>query len=261
MDEDNLDINDINNNSNFNAKYIGAGDFENTLTQLTEKKICPFYYFLNLIQTTNPDIVVCTYNDFFDMKSRIQITKLISSNNNDNIEYKLIFDNCADIDNTISWLYSMNIDENLLFNAANQLFILKESYESKSSTLNEFEQNYKLLNPEVFIPEENIYNNAPENEFLVYNGLAVNNKIINSDTIRLPGTIRKPIHFLNLISKLMTFFKKDIFNPIKTESVWNIYTFQQQLLKELWLDFRSLRYAFRRLIILMNEMRNLDYKR
>jgi hypothetical protein len=171
--------------------------------------------------------------------------------------YKLIFDESCDILNQLTSSYSMNIDEGLLLNASNQLFTLKESYIEKENLMKEYEDNYKTL-------IENFDKNSTENEFILYNGLCnIQNPNFDLNTnsfYNLPGIIRKPIHYFNLISRLITFFRSFIFNPIKTENVWNIYTFQQQLLKELWLDFKSLKFIFGRFILLLNELRWENYE-
>lgn len=251
-------------NSNKNLYDLYSNDFDNTMNNLIEKKICPYYYFLNLLQISNPDIIICTVSDFFDLKKRIQITELLKSCSNMQ-NFKLVLDESCEILNQITFNYSMNIDESLLLNASNQLFILKESYLEKENSMKEYEENYKHLIDDLNENEENLkmyrFNFKTENEFLLFNGMSNFHDINLNSKLLIPGIIRKPIHFLNLISRLISFFKNYIFNPIKTENVWNIYTFQQQLLKELWLDFRSLKFLLGRFILLLNEIRWENYEK
>jgi hypothetical protein len=241
-------------------------DFENTINNLTEKKICPFYYFMHLLSNSinPPDVVICTVSDFLDLKKRIQITELLKTNIQN---YKLILDESSDILNQISFNYSMNIDESLLLNASNQLFILKENYLQKENLLKEYEENYKNLMENFPCDREGENSNLTkintksENEFLLFNGMAnFQSSNIGLDN-KIPGIMRKPIHFINLISRLITFFRNFIFNPIKSENVWNIYTFQQQLLKELWVEFKNLKFLFGRLILLLTELRWENYEK
>ena len=241
-------------------------DFENTINNLTEKKICPFYYFMHLLSDSinPPDIVICTVSDFLDLKKRIQITELLKTSIQN---YKLILDESSDILNQITFNYSMNIDESLLLNASNQLFILKENYSQKENLLKEYEENYKNLMENFPFDGEGENSNLTrintksENEFLLFNGMANFKSSENVVDNKIPGIIRKPIHFINLISRLITFFRNFIFNPIKSENVWNIYTFQQQLLKELWVEFKNLKFLFGRLILLLNELRWENYEK
>jgi hypothetical protein len=153
--------------NNFYENY--SIDFNQSLSTLTDKKICPYYYYQGLLKHTNPDIVICTYKDYFDMKSRIQISHLIENKSVDCF-YKVIFDECSDIDSTLSNLYSMNIDDNLLFNAANQLYVLKERYNSKmvggvSNNMSDcsYKDSYKIINPEYDLE-------ATEKEMVFMNG-------------------------------------------------------------------------------------------
>lgn len=74
-----------------------------------------------------------------------------------------------------------------------------------------------------------------------------------------PGTIRNQTHMLNMITRLLLFFKTNIFNSMKTESVWNIYTFQHILLKELWIDFRSIKLLLKRFIVFLNDNEYTQY--
>lgn len=145
---------------NFYENY--SIDFNQSLSTLTDKKMCPYYYYQGLIKYTNPDIVICTYKDYFDMKSRIQISHILQ---NKEVEYKVIFDECSDIDSTLSNLYSMNIDDNLLFNAANQLYVLKEKYNSKITNQmsdSSYKDSYKIINPD--------FDHATEKEMVFMNG-------------------------------------------------------------------------------------------
>jgi hypothetical protein len=72
--------------------------------------------------------------------------------------------------------------------------------------------------------------------------------------------MRNPIHFLNLISKLIIYFNKYL-TLFKLETIWNIYSFQLQLFKDLWIDFRVLKLIFRRFLKLLDEIHFLDYQR
>ena len=119
-------------------------------------KICPFYFYFDKLINFVPSIVICTYKDFFDLKSRIQIYKVIAEGN----EYRLIFDECSDINNILANMYSLTINDNLLSNASSQLFILKEKFESRN-----FSDSYSIIDPNF----KNL--KFPENEFLSFNGL------------------------------------------------------------------------------------------
>jgi hypothetical protein len=125
------------------------------INNLTDLKVCPYYYFLNLIKN-NPNIVIATYRDFYDINARIQLKNVLS----DMSEYQIIYNDCNDIENTISNIFNMNIDMNLIFNATNQLFNLKEltaNGDSRAVSLD--------------YPTESKEFNT-ENEFILYNGLS-----------------------------------------------------------------------------------------
>lgn len=240
-------------------------DFQFSYSTLSEKKICPFYYYFNLLKNTNPDIIICTYKDFLDLKSRIQISQLLKIENKP--EYKIIMDECADIDSVLISLSSMNIDESLLFNAANQLFVLKEKYVSiKSNNADVTMTDYSHNNVHAEISGAIHLNNnqhpnhdqtngvitLPEDEFIHFNGFpsCQNNKF--------PGFMRKSSNLLNLISRLIVFFKRAFFH-LKSENLWNIYKIQQQLLVELWLDLKKLNIIFKRFMLFLHEIKFLDY--
>jgi len=114
-------VNEVHNNSN-NLKF----EFFTLLNLLGETNICPFYYFNSLISQGTADLIICTYKDFFDPKNRIKIKNLIPEAERKN--FKLIFDECGDIDYLIQDYFSMNIDDNILNFSSDDLFILRERY-------------------------------------------------------------------------------------------------------------------------------------
>lgn len=134
-------------------------DFSENLQSLANKKICPYYYNFNLLKNSDPDIVVCTYKDFYDVKSRINISKLVPK------ESKIIFDECGDMDNIFTQLFSCNIDEPLLFNCINQLFLLRE----KSESYEEAKIKITMRSNE---ETKSMKAYHTEKEFISYNGLA-----------------------------------------------------------------------------------------
>lgn len=75
----------------------------------------------------------------------------------------------------------------------------------------------------------------------------------------MPGTIQHEVSFFNLVSRLLHFFKK-IFSQ-KTDYITNIYNVQYFLLNEHWIDFRTLRSLFPRLILLLNKLKFTDFSK
>ena len=73
---------DHSNNSDF--------DYNNIFFNLGENNICPYYYFNKIITQGTPDLIISTYKDFFDPKSRIKLTNIIPVDQRSS--YKLIFD-------------------------------------------------------------------------------------------------------------------------------------------------------------------------
>jgi hypothetical protein len=129
-------------------------DIDITINNLTEAKVCPFYYYMSLIKS-NPNIVISTYKDFFDPGSRIRVGSLVNIQ-----EYQVILDDCDDLDNNLTNLFSANIDVNVLQNSMNQVFTLREmigNSDKKVTSLN-------------YTEETRAYNT--ENEFILYNGLS-----------------------------------------------------------------------------------------
>lgn len=154
------------NNNLFDLNY--NPDFNTTIKNLSDKKICPYYYFLELIKSSNPNILIVTYKDFLDIKSRIQIMQILNNSNSLN-EYKLIFDECANLDNILSELYNVSIDDNLLFHSINQLFLLRE----KTMKFNNNEKDVEMKESGKELEE-------PENEFISYNGICNSSTVSNS---------------------------------------------------------------------------------
>ncbi len=72
--------------------------------------------------------------------------------------------------------------------------------------------------------------------------------------------MRKPINFLNLLTRLIIFFKKAYFG-LKNENLWNIYKLQQQLKVDMWLDLANLKYSFKRFINFLNEIQYMEYQK
>jgi hypothetical protein len=167
-DKNNTEIGDYQKGAR-NSNNLYNSDFDQTFASLSDKKICPFYYFMDMLKKSNPDIIICTYKDYFDIKSRIQISKLTST-----AEYKLIFDESCEIDNIFTQIYSCNMDESLLIHSTNQLFLLKEKVEKKRIEANGMQVEdmsiITLTNGENHLDEANDI--ETEKEFLMYNELA-----------------------------------------------------------------------------------------
>ncbi len=72
-----------------------------------------------------------------------------------------------------------------------------------------------------------------------------------------PGDIRHDESFLNLLSKLLYFFSRILSQ--KTEYIFNIYHLQHALYKD-WIDFRSLRALYPRLLYFLNKIQFDDYQ-
>lgn len=159
------DSSENNNISNRNNVYDSRYEFFTLLNQLGETNICPFYYFNNLINLGNADLIICTYKDFFDPKNRIKLKNLIPESQRNN--YKLIFDECGDIDYLIQDYFSMNIDENILHFSSDDLFILRERYKIFKESSKEVEMT-KNENGEGEINKKLIV----ENEALEFNGFS-----------------------------------------------------------------------------------------
>ncbi len=150
----------ISGNDSKNIKH----EFFTLLNQLGETNICPYYYFNNIINQGTADLIICSYKDFFDPKNRIKIKNLIPENERKN--YKLIFDECGDIEYLIQDYFSMNIDENVLQFTSDDLFILREKYKIFADT--------NVDNKQVKIKENNreeVYSKKliVENEILEFN--------------------------------------------------------------------------------------------
>lgn len=160
-------------------------DFFTLMNSLGEANICPFYYFNGIINQGSADIIICTYKDFFDLKTRIKISNLIPQEERNN--YKLIFDECGDIDYIMQDYFSMNIDDNLLQYTSDNLFILREKYtsseneritenENKAFLKMDVEQTHNGLvheteKKQTHIPSEE-RGILVENEFLEFNGFS-----------------------------------------------------------------------------------------
>jgi hypothetical protein len=213
-------------------------DLKSTSANLLYNKICPYYFFLEKLVNNKPEIIICTYKDYFDMKTRLQISKLIDDDKN----YNLIFDESSDIENILTNYYTLCINDTLLFNASNQLFILKEKYESINHT-----ESFKLLDKET----KDI--SRPENESIIFNSFPDYSKS------NLPGNINKTSHVLNLLTRLIFYFRK-IFTS-KTESVWHINKLQFNIWTELWINAKTLSYIFKRFMVFLNEIKFTDYNR
>lgn len=125
---------------------------EQTINDLHNRKICPFYFYLDMI-TNSPDIILCNMKDILDLKSKIQLNQLA-----DFSEYTLLIDECNTLEKNFTSFYSMNIDDELLSNASLQLFNLRD----------------KHLNESKIDSKKNcvISKGDTENEFLFYNRLA-----------------------------------------------------------------------------------------
>jgi hypothetical protein len=240
-------------------KTLPSNNFDQTYNMLAENKICPFYYMLNHISSQDkPDIIICTITDFFDVKKRIQISNLISKFHNIN-EYKLIFDECSDLENVLSEIYSIHIDENLIFNSLNQLFMLKEKQETNPNKMDvDYNEDYRILangdgnkNGKNFNQIQNV---KVENEFLEFNGLISKWKNREFPSSKMPGNIRKSDHFLNLITKLLYFFREKVFSGLRYDVIFSIYGVLQIFVKEFYLDTRTLSQLLRRLFLLLNEI-------
>ena len=84
-----------------------------------------------------------------------------------------------------------------------------------------------------------------------------NDKLTNKNLLKyFPGNIQDSEQFLNLICRLIVFFRK-ILNQ-KSEYITNIFNLQYYLLNE-WIDFRTLRGLFPRLIFFLNNIKFSDY--
>jgi hypothetical protein len=155
---------------------------------------------MSLIKYTNPDIIICTYKDYFDYKSRIQIDQLIEDKK---IEYKIIFDECADIDNTLTQLSSMNIDESLLFDASNQLFVLKEKFGPMNNNSMDVDLDGVLKNEET------------EKEFVYFNRFPYLGKGMNFLLFifnrKISRYYKKIIEFFKFGFQINYFLQKSIF--------------------------------------------------
>jgi hypothetical protein len=161
---ENEEINNNNNNQNI-LRY----EFFTLLNQLGETNICPFYYFNSLINQGTADLIICTYKDFFDPKNRIKLKNLIPENERKN--FKLIFDECGDIDYLIQDYFSMNIDENILHSSSDDLFIIRESYKKFCEGKKEVEMTncvngLEELNKKLFVENETLEFNGFSRKFL-----------------------------------------------------------------------------------------------
>jgi hypothetical protein len=172
------------------------------------------------------------------MKSRIQISKLIESDQN----YNILFDECSDIENILTNYYTLHINDSLLFNASSQLFVLKEKYQS-------------LNNAESFriIAQETKDISRPENEPILFNSYP------NYNNISCSGNINKTSHFLNLLTRLIFYFRKIFIS--KTESIWHINKLQYNIWTDLWINSKTLSLIFKRFMNFLNHMKFTDYHR
>ena len=125
----------------------------------------------------------------------------------------------------------MNIDNNLLINATNQIFYLKDFSENKGNMLIDSDPD------------------SSEMEIINYN-------ILCKD-VKYSGVIKKTKYFLNLLSRLISIIRKVFL--VKEETIWNIYSFQYQLLTE-WIDFRTIEGLFKRLIDCLNSIQFTAYE-
>ncbi len=87
--------------------------------RIHKENYCPYYFLLNSLEEAN--IIVSSYNQFFDEKNMNFLQNLIKTK-----EFTVIFDNCENIDNLISEYNSINIDEVIINSASIQALSLKE---------------------------------------------------------------------------------------------------------------------------------------
>lgn len=162
--------NNITNKNSNNLNY----EFFTLLNQLGETNICPFYFFNSLINQGTADLIICTYKDFFDPKNRIKLNNLIPKVERKN--FKLIFDECGDIDYLIQDYFSMNIDDNILNFSSDDLFILRERYKNFTEannndddvemTTNNNENEREELNKKLIVEYESLEFNGFSRKFL-----------------------------------------------------------------------------------------------
>ena len=207
-----------------------------------QNQMCPFYaYFYNIIND-NFDIIICTMKDFFDMRRRISVRKAIKYDDNTD-KFMLIYDECNNINETLVRTYSNVVDEEVIKKSRYELSHLKEKINK-----------YSIVNYSMNIDEdevEELTNIKTEKEILYYSLL------VDGKSNSFPGNIRKTNHFLNLLSRLLIFFNKQFSS--KNETNWSVYTFEYALLNELWIEFRTLKHLYKRLMYQFHEIKYLKY--
>lgn len=222
--------------------FPSNADIEDQIVYCYKNHLCPYYtYFYNIINEQY-DIIICQIKDFFDLKASVSIRKIINFDNNiDN--FLIIFDESNNLNENLINYYSNVIDEELILHARYELCYLKEKINK-----------YAVVNYSMNIDEdeqEDKKNIKPEKEILNYS-LFINGKCDN-----FPGPIRKTNHFLNLLSRLLIYFNNQFL--IKNEKTTSIYSFQYALLKELWIEFRTLSHLYKRLIYQFYEIKYLNF--
>ena len=220
-------------------------DIEEQLKLISNHELCSYYlYFFNIMKD-NYDIIVCHHKDFFDLRERVSLQKLTNYNSNPS-RFTLVFDECNNINENIISSYSSVIDETLLNNARIELYLLKEAIKTYGVThyeMNIDEEKEKETSPSLAAFK-------PEKEILNYS------LIVESGSRKFPGNIRRSEHFLNLISRLLIHFSNEL---ISKEEQVSVYNWQWFILRELWIDFRTLKHLFKRLIYQFNEIEYLNY--
>lgn len=171
----NISYENLNENLKEKEKNYLKSDVFSLMNQLGEVNICPFFYFSGIIRQGSSDIIIATYKDFFDPKQRIKISNLIPKESLK--DYKIIFDDCGDLENLIVDYFSFQIDNNILQFASDQLFKLQEINTNELNNLNSNNNNKENS------LSESDFDKFPENEFIELNGFTRNflGKIFNKN--------------------------------------------------------------------------------
>ena len=239
-----LKNNNVLNNCNFYCKTINE-----QLRILKYFKICGYYYCLNKIFNDEFDLIICERDLFFDAKQNISLRNILNYDDEKNKnKYLLVFDEFNDIDEYLIKIHSCIIDNNLLSYSEFQLFNLQKN-----------NSNYNSSAKNSIISNFNINNCPPENEIINYNLFSRELKITNIEK-ELNGAIRSNDNFINLLLKIIEYFKDKLSCEKKQTKPKSFYEFEYDILDKYHLELKKFEQIYKRLILFLNHIKFFKYE-
>ena len=239
--------------------------FEESLTNIEFQKqsLCPFYYNLNYIDSLlNSDnkenyIILCPIQNIWNIQNFS--FNYLSILNNHLHKMHIIIDNFETVNSLIVEKFSINIDEETLNSSIKQIELLLKVFDN----LEEKVEKVSLKSKDGISDTNSLFTHNILVQMLINKVNVIKDSKNDKDEILYPGNIQNPIYFLNLLLRIINFFKIKLFSYLSKATTNNTiitqYYLYEFMMRE-YIDVSSFKFLLSRLyeLLLNNKITSIE---